>query len=111
MKRLIRRLGVLFTCLLPCPALSWDFRIADVEGLANVTLAYGLLSRMQGRDKDIIAIANGGTLPSANTNVGLAGEYVNRWTADLGYPRFLGGGSANLVRDRDFLSFQVAYHY
>ena len=70
MKHLIRALGVLWLCLLPCTAVSWDFRVADVEGLANVSLAYGLLSRMQGRDKGIIAIANGGTLPSANADDG-----------------------------------------
>jgi len=70
MKHLRRALGVLVLCLLPGTAVSWDFRVADVEGLANVTLAYGLLSRMQGRDKDIIAIANGGTLPSANADDG-----------------------------------------
>jgi hypothetical protein len=50
--------------------LGWDFRLADVEGLANVTLAYGLLSRMQGRDKDLIGIANGGTVPSVNADDG-----------------------------------------
>jgi Protein of unknown function (DUF1302) len=66
----VTALGVILICLIPCTALSWDFRVADVEGLANVTLAYGLLSRMQGRDKDIIAIANGGTLPSANADDG-----------------------------------------
>src|SRR5262245_38550120 len=70
MKHLIRALGVLVLCLLPCTAVSWDFRVADVEGLANVTLAYGLLARTQGRDKDLIAIVNGGTLPSANGDDG-----------------------------------------
>src|SRR5262245_35016949 len=70
MKHLIRALGVLVLCLLPCTAVSWDFRVADVEGLADVTLAYGLLARTQGRDKDLIAIANKGTLPSANTDDG-----------------------------------------
>ena len=70
MKHLIIALGVLLLCLIPCTAVSWDFRVADVEGLANVSLAYGLLSRMQGRDKDIIAIANGGTFPSANADDG-----------------------------------------
>ena len=67
-RRLIISLVVILYCLLPCTAVSWDFRVADVEGLANVTLAHGLLSRMQGRDKDIIAIANGGTFPSANAD-------------------------------------------
>jgi hypothetical protein len=44
-------------------------------------------------------------------NVGLGGEYVNRWTADLGYTQFFDGGVLNQTKDRDFLSFQVAYHY
>jgi len=70
MKHSVVALGVLWLCLLPCPTFGWDFRVADVEGLANVTLAYGLLSRMEGRDKDIIALANGGSFPSANTDDG-----------------------------------------
>jgi hypothetical protein len=49
---------------------SWDFRVADMEGLFNATFAYGLLARTQGRDKDLIAIVNGGTLPSANGDDG-----------------------------------------
>jgi hypothetical protein len=44
-------------------------------------------------------------------NVGLGGEYINRWTADLGYSKFMGGGSLNQVKDRDFLSFRVTYSY
>jgi hypothetical protein len=66
MKHLVAALGVLLLCLLPCPTLGWDFRVVDVEGLANVSLAYGLLARTQGRDKDLIAIANDGKAPSAN---------------------------------------------
>src|SRR4249920_2233938 len=63
-------LGMFFLCLLPCPALGWDFRVADVEGLANATLAYGLLTRTQERDKDLIAIANGGRAHTANADDG-----------------------------------------
>ena len=63
-------LGVLVLCLIPSTAVSWDFRVADMEGLFNATLAYGLLARTQGRDKDLIAIANGGTAPSANADDG-----------------------------------------
>src|SRR5262244_3285652 len=66
MKHVVAPLGALLLCLLPCPSLGWDFRVSDVEGLANVTLGYGLLTRTQGRDKDLIAIANGGKAPSAN---------------------------------------------
>jgi hypothetical protein len=63
-------LGVLALCLLPSTAVSWDFRVADMEGLFNATLAYGLLTRTQGRDNDLIGIANGGKLPSVNADDG-----------------------------------------
>ena len=42
MKHPVAPLVVLWFCLIPCTALGWDFRVADVEGLANVSLAYGL---------------------------------------------------------------------
>ena len=113
MKHLKRALGVLLLCLLPSPARSWDFRVADMEGLANMTLAYGLLSRMEGRDKDIIAIANGGTLPSANADDGdlnqdpglvsnmvkTTGEVTLRW-------RYFGA----YVRGFAFYDFQQELH-
>src|SRR5215471_3797997 len=70
MKHSLIVLGVLSLCLLPCLTWGWDFRVADVEGLADVSLAYGLLTRTQERDKDLIAIANGGRSPSANADDG-----------------------------------------
>jgi hypothetical protein len=70
MKHSVTALGVLSLCLLPCLTWGWDFRVADVEGLANMTLAYGLLTRTQERDKDLIAIANGGRAQSANGDDG-----------------------------------------
>lgn len=104
MKHLAAPLRVLWLCLIPCTALGWDFRVADVEGLANVSLAYGLLSRMQGRDKDLIAIANGGTAPSANADDGdlnqdpglvsnmvrTTGEVTLRWRNFGAYARGFG---------------------
>jgi hypothetical protein len=93
---------------------SWGYRLVGV-------LTYdGILGGVTLQPRMVWAQDVGGTTPGPGGafsegreafNVGLAGEYVNRWTVDLGYTRFLGGGSANLVRDRDFLSFQVAYHY
>jgi hypothetical protein len=70
MKHPVAALGVLLLCLFPGLTWGWDFRVADVEGLANVTLAYGLLARTQERDKDLIAIGNGGRSPSANADDG-----------------------------------------
>lgn len=66
----ITTLGIVLLCFIPGTAAGWSFRIADVEGLANVTLAYGLLARTQGRSKDLIGLAHGGTLPSVNADDG-----------------------------------------
>ena len=37
-----------------------DFRAGQVEGLLDLTLAYGLGVRLDDADKDLVAIANGG---------------------------------------------------
>src|SRR5262249_3791420 len=78
-----------------------------------MSLALGLLSRMQERDKDLIAIANGGTLPSANADDGdlnqdrglvsnmvrTTGEVTLRWRNFGGY-----------VRGFAFFDFQPELH-
>lgn len=103
-KRSTAFLAAILLYLLPCTAVGWDFRVADVEGLANVTLAYGLLSRMQGRNQDLIGIANGGTLPSVNADdsdlnqdpglvsnmVKATGEVTLRWRNFGAYARGFG---------------------
>jgi hypothetical protein len=47
-----------------------DFRAGAVEGLLDLTAAYGLGVRTEGVNKDIVAIANGGTRASANNDDG-----------------------------------------
>jgi hypothetical protein len=46
------------------------FRVQDVEGLLDVTLAYGMGVRVEDRDRDLIAIGNGGKASSANADDG-----------------------------------------
>jgi hypothetical protein len=46
------------------------FRVGEVEGVANVELSYGLLTRVEERDDDLVAIANGGSAQSANFDDG-----------------------------------------
>lgn len=68
MKRLVT---LLLGAWLPVmPAHGVDFRAGDVEGLLDLTAAYGLGVRTEGVNKDIVAIANGGTRPSANNDEG-----------------------------------------
>ena len=42
---------------------------------------------------------------------GVSGDYLNRLTADLGYTAFLGGGSDNPLRDRNFIRFNLTYWF
>jgi hypothetical protein len=55
-------------------------------------------------------------LPIANfvddrkaVTVSLAGIYLDRITAEIGYTNFFDGGSFNLVKDRDFVSVAFSY--
>ncbi|MGB5209522.1 MAG: DUF1302 domain-containing protein [Gammaproteobacteria bacterium] len=56
--------------LLAGAANAADARVGPVDALLDVTLSYGMLYRTEGRNKDLIAIANGGNLPSANGDDG-----------------------------------------
>ncbi|HEX9276362.1 MAG TPA: DUF1302 domain-containing protein [Casimicrobiaceae bacterium] len=38
-------------------------------------------------------------------------EYLNRWRGQLAYTWYSGGGGNNLLKDRDFLSFNVSYSF
>jgi len=52
----------------PCEAA--DFRAGQVEGLFDLTLAYGLGVRLDDVDKNLVAIANGGESKNANKDDG-----------------------------------------
>ena len=41
---------------------------------------------------------------------GIRASYINRLVTELRFTSFAGGGRANLLRDRDFLRFQVSYY-
>jgi hypothetical protein len=43
--------------------------------------------------------------------VGLDLDYLQQWGFNVTYGRFMGAGMANLVRDRDFLSFSATYRF
>lgn len=61
-------LAVMVCMAPPCGAM--DFRAGNVEGLFDLTAAYGIGVRVEDIDEDIIAIANGGTRTSANNDDG-----------------------------------------
>ena len=46
------------------------FRAGPIDGILDVTLAYGVVSRTQSPDLDFVGIANGGNAPSVNFDDG-----------------------------------------
>ena len=63
-------LGLSAAVTSPSTALARPFQIGEVEGVANLELSYGVLARVEGRDPDLVAIANGGSAESANFDDG-----------------------------------------
>lgn len=43
--------------------------------------------------------------------IGLDATYQNRWSTDLSYTNFFGGGRHNLTNDRDFIAFNIKYSF
>ena len=54
----------------PSFAAQFEFRDGNIYGSWDTTLSYGAIWRVQGRDRDIIATANGGNGRSANIDDG-----------------------------------------
>ncbi len=44
-------------------------------------------------------------------SLGLNGTYLEKWSADISYTRYMGAGRYNLLRDRDFASFNIKYSF
>ncbi|MDE1147327.1 MAG: DUF1302 domain-containing protein [Azospirillaceae bacterium] len=44
-------------------------------------------------------------------SVGLTASLLDKWSADINYTNFFGGGDFNLIKDRDFVSFSVKYSF
>ena len=70
--RWLRRLLALVAAAsaLPSPVAAREFRVGEVEGLLDLSFAYGLLARVQGRDDELVGIANGGQAASVNFDDG-----------------------------------------
>ena len=44
-------------------------------------------------------------------NLALRGDFLNRWSGEISYTNFFGGGQNNPLRDRDFISFNLKYSF
>ena len=43
--------------------------------------------------------------------VGAEANYLSKWVFDLSYTNFFGGGSFNLIHDRDFVQVAARYSF
>jgi len=68
--RLTPILAMLALNLLATPAWAEVFRVGEIDGLFDVSIAYGILTRTQSRDRDFIGIGNGGDAASVNVDNG-----------------------------------------
>ncbi len=95
-------------------ATSWGYRLVGRLSYNNAWRSWNLLPRIA-YSQDV----SGNTpLPLGNflegryaTTLGLQATRQNRWALDLSYTRYGGAGRYNLLRDRDFVAFNVKYSF
>ncbi len=46
-----------------------------------------------------------------SVTIGLGAVYLEKWGADISYTSYFGAGIYNLIRDRDFVSFNIKYSF
>ena len=46
-----------------------------------------------------------------SVTLALSGVFLNSWTAGLSYTNFFGAREINLLNDRDFIRFRLAYAF
>jgi hypothetical protein len=68
--RLAPILSILVVSMLATATRAEIFNLGEVDGLFNISLAYGLLARTEGRDREFIGIGNGGDAATVNLDDG-----------------------------------------
>ena len=93
---------------------SWGYRLA-----AGMTYD-GVLGGLTLRPRVLFTHDVNGTMPGPGTafvegrksvTVSLGFQLTQRWTAEVGYVNTFGGGRENLLRDRDFMRFNLFFYY
>ena len=96
-------------------AFSWGYRLAARADYNNVFGTAFTLSPRIAFNQDV-----NGTTPGPGGNfvedrksitLGAEANYLNRWSLDLSYTNYFGGGQFNLISDRDFVAFVAKYSF
>jgi hypothetical protein len=92
---------------------SWGYRTVVRADYNNVWNSPVNVSPRIAFNHDVNGISPG---PGGNfikgrkaLTIGAEANYLNKWVFDVAYTNFFGGGSFNLIQDRDFAAFSVRY--
>ncbi len=94
---------------------SWGYRIAARADYNNAFgTAFTLAPRVAfNHDVNGTSPGPGGNFIEDRKSVtlGMEANYLNKWSLDLSYTNFFGGGQFNLISDRDFVAFVAKYSF
>jgi len=94
---------------------SWGYRfITRLDYNSALGTPINLFPRLAfNHDVDGTSPGPGGNFIEGRKSLtlGLNGTYLEKWSADVSYTAFWGAGRYNLLRDRDFVSFNVRYSF
>ena len=94
---------------------SWGYRLAARADYNNAFGTAFTLSPRVAFNHDV-----NGTSPGPGGNfiedrksltLGVEANYLNRWSLDLSYTNYFGGGQFNLISDRDFVALVAKYSF
>jgi hypothetical protein len=96
-------------------AFSWGYRLAARADYNNAFNTAFTLSPRVAFNHDV-----NGTSPGPGGNfiegrksitLGVEANYLNKWSLDVSYTDYFGGGQFNLISDRDFVAFVAKYSF
>jgi hypothetical protein len=93
---------------------SWGYRIAGRLTYNRAIGPINLLPQLSWQhDVSGISPGPGGSFLKNRKAItaGVTAEYLNRWSANLGYTRYFGAGRYNLIHDRDFIEASLKYSF
>lgn len=94
---------------------SWGYRaLARADYNSVFGTALNLSPRLAfNHDVNGITPGPGGNFIEGRKSLtlGVEGTYLQKFTGDLSYTRFMGAGDLNLIHDRDFVAFTVRYAF
>lgn len=93
---------------------SWGYRLLFRAQYNNALGAWNLLPRIAwAHDPHGTSPGPGGPFVESRRTLtlGLQGVYLEKWTVDFAYTRYMGAGRYNLLQDRDWVGAFVRYSF